>query len=173
MKLSGTFKKVYNFPVGNLFWSREYNSAKEICKYASFSKVGGNYTLDLKIIWSSDLYNPHHWLHMCGNGDGYLHSYVPLMTNCMEYLHSYSSLVINNSPVINSSLVINSSPIINEYYVSNLFWSREYNSAKEICKYPSFSKVGGNYPLDLKIIWNVVNILFFARRLRQFSQPCW
>jgi hypothetical protein len=38
--------------------------------------------------------------------------------------------------------------------VSNLFWSREYNSAKEICKYPSFSKVGGNYPLDLKIIWN-------------------
>jgi hypothetical protein len=38
--------------------------------------------------------------------------------------------------------------------VSNLFWSREYNSAKEICKYPSFSKVGGNYPLDLKIIWS-------------------
>jgi hypothetical protein len=33
--------------------SREYNSAKEICKYASFSKVGGNYPLDLKIIWSS------------------------------------------------------------------------------------------------------------------------
>jgi hypothetical protein len=30
----------------------------------------------------------------------------------------------------------------------------EYNSAKEICKYPSFSKVGGNYPLDLKIIWS-------------------
>jgi hypothetical protein len=29
-----------------------------------------------------------------------------------------------------------------------------YNSAKEICKYPSFSKVGGNYPLDLKIIWS-------------------
>jgi hypothetical protein len=27
-------------------------------------------------------------------------------------------------------------------------------SAKEICKYPSFSKVGGNYPLDLKIIWS-------------------
>jgi hypothetical protein len=22
--------------------------------------------------------------------DGYLHPYVPLMTNCMEYLHSYS-----------------------------------------------------------------------------------
>jgi hypothetical protein len=39
-------------------------------------------------------------------------------------------------------------------HVSNLFWSREYNSAKEICKYPSFSKVGGNYPLDLKIIWS-------------------
>jgi hypothetical protein len=37
---------------------------------------------------------------MCGNEDGYLHSYVPLMTNCMEYLHSYSSLVINNSPEI-------------------------------------------------------------------------
>jgi hypothetical protein len=34
--------------------SREYNSAKEICKYASFSEVGGNYPLDLKIIWSSD-----------------------------------------------------------------------------------------------------------------------
>jgi len=39
-------------------------------------------------------------------------------------------------------------------HVSNLFWSREYNSANEICKYPSFSKVGGNYPLDLKIIWS-------------------
>jgi hypothetical protein len=37
-------------------------------------------------------------------------------------------------------------------HVSNLFWSREYNSAKEICKYPSFSKVGGNYPLELKNI---------------------
>jgi hypothetical protein len=45
---------------------------------------------------------------MCGNEDGYLHPYVPLMTNCMEYLHSYST------PVINSSLVINSSAIINE-----------------------------------------------------------
>jgi hypothetical protein len=45
------FKSVH---VSNLFWSREYNSAKEICKYASFSKVGGNYPLDLKIIWSSD-----------------------------------------------------------------------------------------------------------------------
>ena len=45
---------------------------------------------------------------MCGNGDEYLHPYVPLMTNCMEYLYSYTS------PVINSSLVINSSAIINE-----------------------------------------------------------
>jgi hypothetical protein len=25
---------------------------------------------------------------------------------------------------------------------------------EEICKDPSFSKVGGNYPLDLKIIWS-------------------
>jgi hypothetical protein len=40
-----------------------------------------------------------------------------------------------------------------------LFWSREYNSAKEICKYASFSKVGGNYPLDLKIIWSSATIL--------------
>ena len=47
------FKSVH---VSNLFWSREYNNAKEICKYASFSKVGGNYPLDLKIIWSS-VYN--------------------------------------------------------------------------------------------------------------------
>ena len=31
-------------------------------------------------------------------------------------------------------------------HVSNLFCS-----AKEICKYPSFSKVDGNYPLDLEI----------------------
>jgi hypothetical protein len=36
-------------------------------------------------------------------------------------------------------------------HVSNLFWSREYNSAMEICKYPSFSKVGDNYDLDR---WN-------------------
>jgi hypothetical protein len=48
------FKSVH---VSNLFWSREYNSAKEICKYASFSKVGGNYPLDLKIIWSSGYIN--------------------------------------------------------------------------------------------------------------------
>jgi hypothetical protein len=39
-------------------------------------------------------------------------------------------------------------------HVSNLFWSREYNSAKEICKYPSFSKVGGNYPLDFVTMHN-------------------
>jgi hypothetical protein len=45
-------------------------------------------------------------------------------------------------------------------HVSNLFWSREYNSAKEICKYTSFSKVGGNYPLDLKIIWSSVGIQY-------------
>ena len=44
-------------------------------------------------------------------------------------------------------------------HVSNLFWSREYNSAKEICKYPSFSKVGGNYPLNLKIIWSSVSVM--------------
>jgi hypothetical protein len=43
-------------------------------------------------------------------------------------------------------------------HVSNLFWGREYNSAKEICKYASFSKVGGNYPLDLKIIWSSVEM---------------
>ena len=43
---------------------------------------------------------------------------------------------------------------IKSVHVSNLFWSRECSSAKEICKYPSFSKVGGNYPLDLKIIWS-------------------
>jgi hypothetical protein len=45
------FKSVH---VSDLFCSREYNSATEICKYASFSKVGGNYRLDLKIIWSSE-----------------------------------------------------------------------------------------------------------------------
>jgi hypothetical protein len=39
-------------------------------------------------------------------------------------------------------------------HVSNLFWTREYNSAKEICKYPSFSKVGGNYPFGLENWWN-------------------
>ena len=47
-------------------------------------------------------------------------------------------------------------------HVSNLFWSREYNSTKKICKYPSFSKVLGNYPLDLKIIWSSVFVFFFA-----------
>jgi hypothetical protein len=45
-------------------------------------------------------------------------------------------------------------------HVSNLFRSREYNSAKEICKYPSSSKVGGNYPLDLKIIWSFDTIVY-------------
>jgi hypothetical protein len=48
-------------------------------------------------------------------------------------------------------------------HVSNLFWSREYNSAKEMCKYASFSKVGGNYPLDLKIIWSSACISIWKR----------
>jgi hypothetical protein len=39
--------------VRNLSIEFSDNSAKEICKYPSFSKVGGNYLLDLKIIWSS------------------------------------------------------------------------------------------------------------------------
>ena len=48
-------------------------------------------------------------------------------------------------------------------HVSNFFWSREYNSAKEMCKYASFSKVGGNYPLDLKIIWSSACISIWKR----------
>jgi hypothetical protein len=43
---------------------------------------------------------------------------------------------------------------INKRLCAIFSWSREYNGAKEICKYPSFSKVGGKYPLDLKIIWS-------------------
>jgi hypothetical protein len=42
-------------------------------------------------------------------------------------------------------------------HVSNLFWSREY---------PSFSKVGGNYPLDLNIIWS--SMIF--RSIKQYSK---
>ena len=54
-------------------------------------------------------------------------------------------------------------------HVSNLFWSREYNSAKEICKYPSFSpKVGSNYPLDLKIIWSSVVVCTLVWIIRGF-----
>ena len=37
---------------------------------------------------------------MCGNEDGYLHPYVPLMTNCMEYLHSYSTPNINENQLM-------------------------------------------------------------------------
>jgi hypothetical protein len=37
---------------------------------------------------------------MCGNEDGYLHPYVPLMTNCMEYLHSYSTPIINENQLM-------------------------------------------------------------------------
>jgi hypothetical protein len=55
-----------------------------------------------------------------------------------------------NFNVINSCVKHNFKSV----HVNNLFRSREYNSAKEICKYPSFSKVEGNYPLDLKIIWS-------------------
>ena len=54
-------------------------------------------------------------------------------------------------------------------HVSNLFWSREYNSAKEICKYLSFSKVGGNYPLDLKIIWS--SVIKYNQFFLQEDQP--
>jgi hypothetical protein len=38
------------------------------------------------------------------------------------------------------------SNIILKVYIEAIFSEVEYNSAKEICKYPSFSKVGGNYP---------------------------
>ena len=54
-------------------------------------------------------------------------------------------------------------------HVSNLFCSREYNSAKEICKYASFSKVGGNYPLDLKIIWSSVYIYIAEREIKELG----
>jgi hypothetical protein len=37
---------------------------------------------------------------MCGNEDGYLHPYVPLMTNCKEYLHSYSTPNINENQLM-------------------------------------------------------------------------
>ena len=37
---------------------------------------------------------------MDGNEDGYLHPYVPLMTNCMEYLHSYSTPIINEDQLM-------------------------------------------------------------------------
>jgi hypothetical protein len=56
-------------------------------------------------------------------------------------------------------------------HVSNLFWNREYNSAKEICKYPSFSKVGGNYPLDLKIIWS--SVLLFPPPIKLTARCNW
>ena len=59
-------------------------------------------------------------------------------------------------------------------HVSNLFWSREYNSAKEICKYPSFSKVRGNYPLDFKIIWSSVSVILWWRKpeYAEKTMPC-
>jgi hypothetical protein len=62
-----------------------------------------------------------------------------------------------------------SSSCFKSVHVSNLFWSREYNIAKEICKYASFSKVRGNYPLDLKIIWSSA----FYRKLTIPWSPCW
>jgi hypothetical protein len=77
------------------------------------------------------------------------------------------NFILNNTYIMNTINVVwtlihrslGILPFMNSklcYLVSNLFWSREYNSAKEMCKYPSFSKVGGNYPLDLKIIWSSV-----------------
>jgi hypothetical protein len=57
-------------------------------------------------------------------------------------------------------------------HVSNLFWSREYNSAKEIYKYPSFSKVWGNYPLDLKIIWYFVLCLLYITDTIPWQAVC-
>jgi hypothetical protein len=41
--------------------------------------------------------------------DGYLHPYVPLMTNCMEYLHSYSS-PINHDQLKKNNKYLTSSP---------------------------------------------------------------
>jgi hypothetical protein len=47
-----------------------------------------------------------------------------------------------------------------------------YNSAKEICKYPSFSKVGGNYPLDLEIIWSSEGMTVIPYMIA-VSLVCW
>jgi hypothetical protein len=43
--------------------------------------------------------------------DGYLHPYVPLMTNCMKYLHSYSS-PINHDQLMKNNISLTSSPNI-------------------------------------------------------------
>jgi hypothetical protein len=40
-------------------------------------------------------------------------------------------------------------------------------SAKEICKYPSFSKVGDNYPLDLNIIWSSGSVVFEVSKIKK------
>ena len=103
------FKSVH---VHNLFWSREYNSAKEICKYTSFSKVGGNYPLDLKIIWSSGdiIIYPHikwRWnrtmLYLCGivvailkmaTGSNFLMSGI---NSGHHYLPTYQMLMISDN----------------------------------------------------------------------------
>jgi hypothetical protein len=44
-----------------------------------------------------------------GKGDGYLHPYVPLMTNCIEYLHSSNS-PINHDQLMKNNKSLTSSP---------------------------------------------------------------
>jgi hypothetical protein len=72
-----------------------------------------------------------------------------------HFINKHDTMVSNQTEIylrlLNNTCVKHN---FKSVHVSNLFWSSEYNSAKEICKYPSFSKVGGNYPLDLKIIWS-------------------
>jgi hypothetical protein len=67
-----------------------------------------------------------------------------------EHLHKKKSSPVSLSNFCNHQLP------------NALFLSREYNSAKEICKYPSFSKVGGNYHLDLKIIWSSAGLRWYT-----------
>jgi hypothetical protein len=106
-----------------------------------------------------------------------IHVLAHFQRTCSQIYFRFSSILhlLNNTCVKHN---------FKSVHVSNLFWSREYNSAKEICKYPSFSKVGGNYPLELifcsvftlYINWLItfhVFFSFFARRLQQFSQPFW
>jgi hypothetical protein len=69
------------------------------------------------------------------------------------FMFSFRFLLVFTAVLMSSMIPLTILSLDTDETVWNLS-SREYNSAKEICKYPSFSKVGGNYPLDLKIIWS-------------------
>jgi hypothetical protein len=95
-----------------------------------------------------------------------------------HFINKHDTIVSNSTEIkctfhLHPAFIEYRNTCVKHNFKSNFFWCREYNSAKEICKYPSFSKVGGNYHLDLKIIWSSAYIVCWYKTLYQVLPVTW